>query len=753
MDKNQSQKSKQQRNKTTTQKKKKNVPKRDNKPKYGPGFAPRSKYEASTKVLKKEEAVQIFAPNSTNINLKESIAVEAIFDQTALNLAYASLYSFLCSKGLLLLSAEDGNDPQVIVGGLGYLFQAFTQSINSGTMTVTRAPEVVLDMFAALKSKNINFCTYGKLIFSWLDAPTWSNNPIINAAGGTWQPLVVQADTGDYDSPASVPSAIYTEQNYSAFLSKITGLIQSGKMAIRDVATYKSVLVKDVSSYARNYVYNGLSPSPAGGYYKDVENEVTITAPMLSAFAKYSQSQAFEGRVPTKLHAYGGDAALSMGWPLHPSFNSYFNKRPPAFKCIDFEWIYTMLGFWICEAITSQTGAGSFLIGNTLGMTKQDFRIILRQALLNVFDSQYMVQFTGPLSFAQNDNGFVPFQVNGNSYGAPIFSTMLVPELLQENLNALKARCIRTNNKGKSQINLQTYIPILGRYEADNDIEFQYQVGDEFYPLFDTTPQAPINLTNGQINQNEYVNLNSSYYQTCLSYWTDAVGRLKNIMASTTSIVGDHGPMGLGVLYYTSVVHTTPQDTLAAVTAKAAKHLRSPFVKNVINDGTKTVEIEVATKNALVRQSSKKEVKALPPATLLTATQSYTTAAVPVGSEMQAFLDSIIVPVIRLDPNGNADQLSLQMYQIETKEVVSAKSLAALNTGGGGLLSRLAKYAILCLTGLAHDSGGEYDRILQQLKGHNDAGMLAGILGGLAKTFLPPDAHGIVDTVADILPF
>jgi len=707
------------------------------------------KFQKLPRLPPKEKKIEVKAPNVSNPNLKNAIAVEALFDYQSLNLAYAAWYAFLANKGMMVVSTEDGNNPEEIVGGLGFMMQAMASGFNNGVLKVSKAPEVVIDLMTALSGKTVTFMSYGELSFVWNDDISWSTNPIINCLGGVWQPLVVDTDSGQYDSPASVPSAIYNEENYTKFLNKIAGVIKTPKWALRDPSKYKSCLSRDVSGYARVYIYNGLQPSKGGGYYKDVENEVTITAPMLSSFARYQEGIS-EARVPTKLHAYAGDAALAAGWPLHPTFISYFNKRSPSFKCIDFDWICYFLGQWMVEGIIQGQNTGLWKDGTQIEMSFQDFRIVLRQALLNVFDSQYMLQFTGPLSFNAQENGFVPFQVNGNSYGAQCFSTMTVPELLQENLAALKARTIRTNSTGKSKINTQTYFPILGLYEQDVPPIPTYKGTDGVsYTLFQERNQQKINLVNGNLSPSEYVNFNSTYYQTALSAWSDAVSKLKAVLASTTSIVGDHGPMGLGALFYTSVVNTASLTRRAAAPVKVYK---SPFLNYILNNEVRS-EVEIQNAKSMSKSDSKKNVKALPPASIITESQAFTTSALPVNSEMQAFLDSIIVPVIRVDPNGNADQISIQMYQVETKEAISTKGMPFLNNGGGGIMARLGKMAIMCTTGIGHDSAGEYDRVLKELKAHNSAGMLAGLLGGLAKTFLPPDAHGIVDTVADILPF
>lgn len=703
--------------------------------------APARKKQTETALAKKIGA-EVILPQTSNSSLKRNVPVVASFDETAFSMMFASLYAFYANRGLMLKSEADFNDPEIVANGLGYLFNALGVAIKSGTIKVSKAPAVVLDMMNALNSKNVTFMGNAKMNFSWDVAPTFDNFPTVSINGGTWVPTIIISDNATYNSPAAVPVTNFTEDAYSATLNRLESVVQNPAAQLQDPAKYRSVLSRDVSSFARAYVYNGLTPSQAGGYYKDVELEVGITAPMLSSFAKYGATNA-ETRVPMKLSAYSGDAALSIGWSLHPTFNSYFNKRTPSIKCIDFEWISSTLCQMLALAINKGISSGKWEVGNYLPITFQDFRIVLRQALLNIFDSQYMLQFTGPLNFGSNDNGFVPFQVNGHSYGNQAFSTMLVPTLIRENLMALKARAFRNKKPQKSKINIMTWFPVLGRYVQDTPPVPQYipPRGEPAVPIFAPTAQQTINLIDGSVSPGQYVNLNGTHYQTAMAVWNNALGTLNAVLAPCASIVGDAGAPGLGILFYTSVVKSAPQQTLALPTPV----LKSPYADTVVNGLPKRLNRE----KSLGKES---KVQALPPASILYETQEFTTTALPPNTEMQALFDSLIVPVIRLD-TGNDDQLSLQMYQVESKEGVSSKYEGVTNPGAGGVFSRLGKLAQLCVTDIGHDSSGEYQQTLTDIAKHNNAGMLAGLLGGLAKSFLPPDAHGIVDVVADVLPF
>lgn len=695
------------------------------------------------KQKQRRQAPRVVVANAPSSTMRNTLSINTEFDNNAVNLAYASVYGFMASRGIFNEASDSGNDGFQAALGLTYLFADLVKVAQGQVIGVARAPRFMLELMDALASKQIPFLTFAKVLYSWKSVVDFVSTVQIPSPGGLWKQTYVQIGSGaSYDTPASfLPGPGFGIEDYAVFLQLAASMSTTPAFQIEEVTKYNSILKNDASAFARSYCYNGIQPSVAGGYYRDVENEVNITAPLMSCFATYGD----DVRVPTKLTAYSGDAALAAGWPLHPTFTSYFNKRPPAFKVLDFEWFYATLVQWMCYAIPKAVNLGSWSLGETLPMTMQDFRVVLRQALLNVFDTQYMVQFTGPVNFGVSENGFAPFMISGNSYGNPKFSQFLLPVLLKENINALRARALQGMKKGSSKLNVMNYIPVLGRYVNDTPVIPQYIVESTPYPLFQVTPQQTINLIDGSINPNVYVDLNNIYYQTMMQNWNFSIGSVKEVISSTSNIVGDSGPLGMGCLYYTSV-QTHFDESVRSVYPKITAYAK--YAQTISNLP------KAATRQGSDRDLKKpKNIESIPPATLVTLTQIDATTNFPISPELNTFLDTVIVPSVRLDPNGTTDKLSLQMYQTEVKEPISGKYTEGSNFLGGGTWARLGKYAQLMITGVGHETGGEYDTIMNQLAQHNQAGFLSGLLGGLAKTFLPADAHGVIDTVADILPF
>jgi len=681
---------------------------------------------------------KVSLPVISNQNLRPTVEIQAIFDQQAIPLTIASYYAYLAAKGLFNQSTNSNNDPVVNASGLGYMFQSAYTLIGGTSMEMTVAPVGIWDFIAGLTGKTVPFMTYGQATYSWDSKPFITQYASIPMGYGTWEATVVNSDNAGYNSPATVISPPFDEANYAPFLAKLNGLAPTQKLNImKESYRARSPLVNDVTAFARAFVYNGLQPSSAGGFYKDIENEVTITAPLMASFAKY-EVDSRDIRAPLKLVAYSGDAALTVGWPLHPTFGGYGNKRNPVFKMIDFEWIYTTLCQWLVFAIEKSVVLGTWAINEKVGCTQQDFRIVLRQALLNVFDTQYMSQFTGPLAFQPGtENGFAPFMVSGGSYGNAGFAKLVIPTLIKENLNALKARSIKIGPHGQQT----TYIPVLGRYSSDTPATFEVKVGVDTWDLFESAPQSAINLTDGSISASNYVNLNCQYYLGALANWNAAVLKVNQVVSKTGPIMGDSGAAGLGVLFYTSITGVADQT-----------------YKHPIGLPVRMVDYTSSVKNNTVKERKKQlsrtnsQIELIPPASMITLTQQFTTTNFPIPQEMQMILDTLIVPEIRLDPNGTSDQLTLSMYQVETREGMSAIYNTNNSTNGSGVFSRLSTLAQYCITGVGKDEAGEYDSLMTMLVNSGKAGFLAGLLGGFAKAILPPDMHGIVDAVSELVP-
>lgn len=710
-------------------------------------------------LLKKKVVAQLVQKSSQPLGQKLKVDIKADLDDKSIDLAFASLVGFLASKSLFTPSQDV--DPQRVINGLTYMFEGVISKVKGGTENLSSAPIVIYDLIDALSPKVVPFLGSGQASYAWTSVSNFSIPTIPMNGGAVWN---VTQQNDDQSSVSSCPvlSGTPSEEDYSYLLQLLGGLAVEGAMRIVTLAEYTSPMKKDVSAFARVYPYNGLAPSESGAWYKDIESEVEITAPAFSSFSKYSTQTNYENRVPMKLHAYSGDAAVTMGLPLTNLNSSYFNKRAPVFKLIDFEEIYAVLVHFAVSTVKNLYITGAWVENASIGMTEQDFRVLLRQALLTVFDAQYAVQFLGPLNFGTQQNGFVPFEIMGNTSSTPSFGQMNIPLILKENLAALRARTIVPAGT-TSKINKVNYIPVLGRYVLDSPVTPVVVIdnGGGTWDLF-LPPSGPnINLIDGTIGNSQYVNLSGSYYKTVLANWNYFMTQAAKVIADYGPIQGDQGAAGLGAIFYTGVVASV-DDTYRVPRNIAIKYAK--FADIIKNKNGSAEQVEQKMESVKIGRSMERtgsdpklvkrqpSVKALAPATLATLTKKWSTSAFKISAEQQQFLDFIITPCMRLDPNNTNDQLSIEMYQIEAREPISAFYSGEPNESGGAEWSRLGAYAGSMVTGIGKQTNNEFACIIKRMVESGEAGMLASILGGVAKSFFP-EASGVIDTVSSIVPF
>jgi hypothetical protein len=393
----------------------------------------------------------------------------------------------------------------------------------------------------------------------------------------------------------------------------------------------------------------------------------------------------------------------------------------------------------------------------SLRFSQQDFTIVLRQALMNVFNHQHFVQFITPLTFDNQSNGFIPFQVNGNSCAVSKFGEFLVPVLIKENIASLRARAWIFDKSSPSKRSVA--IPVLGRYAADTLPEFQYKSRSDgnYKPLFSSlpVPQQTVDLINGSLggSSSAFVDLNNAYYKTTLGNYNYTIEKLAMVSSPTVNIASaDAGPIGLGTLFTTTIVRYTPEQSLS--TEGAAQSMQALMYGNSVRNfvPVKVSRAYSLKKNEKERDATREQVTFLPAASLSGIQAIATTSTFKLTAEFKNLIATLIVPTVRLDSDQN-DILSSEMYKIEVREPHCIEEASDLGPGNYSMFTRLCHLGNICVPGMAKQYSNEYDRILQALSAEGHAGMLAGLLGGLAKNLLPPELHNIVDTVAGVVPF
>jgi len=713
-------------------------------------------------------AIPRIVPESTGSAVISNMKVDVVLDPTAMQLPFIAFYAHLCQSGLMNQLANTNLDIQpysTVASAMRYFFDSTNNIIASGTIAPANVPLVFRDLIAALLPKTITTRSGNTISYGW----TYENQAALTpytVGGFPWLFMEPLIDTNTYLTGAAVVNPTPDQLAYGKIIALIDKTRNKNLRIVGNVPS-DSPLFTSVSAFARNYVYNGLqcTGGNVAGFYKDIELEVPIFHPCMSQFTGYGT----DTRAPRYLSLGSGDACVSYALPQHPGWGGYGNQGHIIYKFIDFENIYDTLCLWACkckESLISCNDAGfdSSVYTSSFTFSQQDFRITLRQALIGFFAENYWTQFQGPLAADTDQNWFQPFYVNGATYGAAQFQMFQLPLLIRENLAALKHRVIKASKKYKIHI-----VPVLGRYRADTPSVYTYSAVTlvDSVPtaltqsLFTISAQSPINLIDAS-RPDGYVNLNGSYYQNVMNDWNSFCGGVNKVSTVITAIGSDAGPPGLVVLSMTRQVQDSSNNT---------KHIE--VVQNLELDTryskrqsvSKKVELapaatlrplQIMKRVSNYQKASALELGAIPPSTSSRLSSVSLTSIKAVTSEELSLLQNLIVPTVRFDPYST-QVLTMSKYQTEVGEFSSAQflnttQLVAAPAGLASVLQTWSTLAGMCVKGQGGECS-EYASIMQMLCETGHAGFLAGILGGFAKSFLPPELHGVVDTVASVVPY
>jgi len=684
-------------------------------------------------------------PLGINIEERSVLNVKTAFVKPALNEAFLTLMAYLGGTGVFSDVKTTGlaTPGLTLLNAITYLYIASQDIIRGNAQSVTQIPRVVKDLIVALKPKTVPFHAYNSVSYGWNEFAN-SVSLIPQAVGDGSYRIAYPAliDDGTYTN-ALVDYAPLSGTDYAvsyAALLKVIGT--QGRNGFLDILSMDTpnIMDKDCSAFARSYRYVGLNGVSTDSYYKDVEGETGITSPLFSSYCNYEVPDV---RVPKYLTPYIGGASFSMGLPLSTVFHSHFNKIPTIVKQVDFEEIYTLLTLYMCYLKEKALAFGSTEYeALPFTFSQQDFRIMLRQALLNVYkDTQFFTQFCATIAFDGNTNAFVPFVVSPGLAPRGVFGQLLVPTLIAENLNSLRGRKYKVKGK-KSKLNVGSSAPVLGRYYQDEPSVPAILANGSAVNLFAPLVQLNVPLTDlfcvGIPGGAGTVDPNSDYYQGVLEEWNQNVTKLSQFSVETRPIVTDTGPKGCGLLFVSKV---QSGDIGGLLQAKRKVRNNPVLSRNCMN--IEPIKLE--------RQDSKKKliVETIPAASVLVLNTTNVLSVIPTTTEINQFYQFMITPVMR--ENMTEDALTVPMYQTITNEVNSDQVSSVNNVFGTGVYSNLTRYAGACVTGVGKDDNNSYNLMMRRLNELNEGGFLGSLLGAAGSAIgIPSDVSNMIGS---LIPF
>lgn len=678
---------------------------------------------------------KLIVPTSVSADNSYSVAIKTEIDLDTFKTMLFSLASWVLQTGI------NGNQRASDIGfttiwsGFDYMLSGMWSEVQGGTLVLNTRPRVIHDIIVALVNKTI-VVRGSKFQYSWSVPENATMAPIRTTQYGPVNYFTVSSGGSTINDYASTNFAVFsgtgTLQDYTKLLKYLDSLDNEFLKTVG--AEHKSHLKNDVSCRARVYSYCGLRPTLSSGWATSCENELPIIRPVFSKFVPYNDNLE-DARIPTQLVPSGGDPATMLGLLFTKHFgpldHAYENRCCPKFIPVDFESFYDALCLWMVKLKTAayfQSNDPS-IATSSLPFSQQDFRVALMQALKGVFaESIAATQFVGPIQYNQDGNAFVPTTCGGNNFANVEFArTMLVPELIQENANALKSRSVMSSSpKAK---HAAVYCPILGRWYLDTPASYTFQgQGEEGpVPLFTALVQDGINILDGSVG-NVPIDCNGPYYKKVISDWNEHVEALKNFSSSVEPLLGDKGPMGLPLILFTASERVTPIEPNTPSAKKSTPPLIDRFVANVTPIKKEKLE------------NKRVSVTYIPAATTpqLDLQNIYTMVPNP-RPEIISLVENLITPSIRFNPTQlSGDVLNSEMYQVHTRmnNAVPLGSLYDVQTQTK--YEKLNRLAGMCITGIGRDSTDVYTQIMATLRDEGQASGLLSLLAGVVGTIIPP---------------
>jgi len=692
----------------------------------------------------KQASQMVKEPPKMSTNITSSLSIKVAVDNTAVSASFLPTITWLLEKGVLAQLMQSGIAPPdvstTLLSFVNFLLTGLQNIALGSEMTVTTLPDYINVLFEAMRPKQIPFKT-GTINYSWSEGLSFVLGNVVPGpfSSFVFGNIVDNGTPTDLIEPIAPVPGNQTDYN---LVVKFFGQEQTDTAMVP--AMTKTVTTKDAAAFARQYVYNGVSITPTGGWFCDIENEVPFKCPMFAKFVQYGSGMDL--RVSRYLDPSAGDSLYSMGMPLLADFSKqyYKNRYPPVFKCIDMNLIAGWLCAWAVLARETYLNANFATIDPAItqpfGFSQQDFYIVVRQALCAVFPTQKCVQFLAPMSFTDTgtNNGFVSLVTHFGTYGNPVFKDLNVPQMLQENIGCLKMRSFRPKTQYQVSRNVLNYVPVLGVYVSDVAPEWQFTVDGGTQSLFTPSGTPEISLVDGS-SGTSYYNLNSSYYQDVMATWNQFVSLITQVTTANVSLGTDNGPLGLSLLCFTNYEESMTNTERHKI---RMKKFGKCHVRNVPGVETKLVRekskngVDVKSVKEILERKPKIQVKgetSLPSASLSTLTYSQTTMVKGVTDEELSLLGKMILPVFRLDPEG-ADPTNIAMVATSSIEPYLKNNTTMDSNGtvsGRTVLEWLEDSAAQCVTGTAGASNATYPEMMKLLAQRGEAGTLGNIAGAL----------------------
>jgi hypothetical protein len=677
-----------------------------------------------------------------------------------------------CAVGIISYALQRGFGQQVIdpsgaFFAYVYLVNMMTSAMRNATPTVQFVPKFLKKILDSIKPKRVGIGA-GSVGYVWTtDFDPLSTSYIYNmapsAAPRDWNIGNVGATTVNgllhVIDPPTAYNEVLGERAWTILLQFLENIHGGGDTRLVNYMGGKdSKYLHDGSAFAVGDQNIGTSGSTNGGYAVNRQSEVPILHPLFAVFASNSANTLQD---PYRCPAYsvmGSGDACSLGATLASGFNEKLDRGrlAPIIKDLDFHRFCDVIGRWMAKV--AQTAYDDVQVFSgvwqrdttylTCGLTFQEFKILMRNLLMNNFqDSQLIVQNNLPGDSLNVVNNFLPF-VSGQGTCPVEATNMQLPAFFIENLRSCTARSQNAENPF-------TILPSLGIYELD-----QLDGDDYFYTSITEPTQGPIgvfttptlkevidektkkpvkvsaettiSMVDGSFGGG-YAALNSPYaLNVYVNAWNDWVDKVKPFTSDLTTLGRDGGIAGLQVIPFTQLtfqnqlLNGKPHPSMIPTKHHVVTHdIPARLQKNTLAIGNYYADRLVET---------------------------VTCSQAPIANVFQTVQSLWILPEMSLYGTGNLNEkLSVSKWQSIAREYNAIKY-----TPGDDNFSLQQQHDQYAATMVKARNGQDNMAVSlvkdMELKGRG--GIFASVLGGLGKVAVNVlAAPGVIDGITGMIPF
>lgn len=539
-----------------------------------------------------------------------------------------------------------------------YLIDAFSSCLESGVSLITEAPSWYWEIFHALKPKQVSFKT-GAVSYSWKVVPTGqANDQVFELGTGASQYAIFWGTGGSGDAVNGFPVLgtvlPYTQVLGLAAIAKLWNYSGGRESKLIPDPGLACKMYNDTSAFSVVYPEIGASYFSVGAFRTTIYSERHIDSPILAKFAMYQPPGTPVYRGWQKA-ALGAGSASSVGpmWLDSGKLSIARTKFAPTIKFFNFDEIFETLTLTLCTALDNLVKSQQ--PATTCPLTSQEVQILLRQAVLPMFDNDVFQD----LRYDATENVvMLPFTVGPNGAVTGLVD-MLIPTFLAENIRCMKRFSAQVNKKFENSV--ITWYSILGRpspQEAPQLGNYTFGGGTEIYA--NLSGEVGINIIDcsAPVGQGVgYLDFTRTQIQQLKETWNQWITQLQNVLSPLVSVTGQKGIRALNcninTLYAERLEIPPPVVVPPPLTAGAPEKKKGAIKGGMM--GTSLGRLRVS---ATVGPSGSSYFSAVG--------ERRVTSVEPMKPEFWPFFSKWILPVVYSDDTlGQTSAQALQTFLVE----------------------------------------------------------------------------------------